>query len=126
MNYAEAEAAGVAEPKALPCQALDHGAGYLLAFGALTALLRRKQQGGSWHVQVSLARTGRWIRDFGRVPDGLSVATPSQADVADLLELTDTEWGRLWAVRHAAEMAVTPARWDRPSVPLGTHPATWT
>ncbi len=125
INHAEAEAAGQTAPKPLPCQALDHGSGYLLAFGALTALMRRMQQGGSWHVQVSLARTGRWIRDLGRVKHGPGLAMPAEADVADLLEVADSGWGRLHAVRHSAELAETPARWDRPSVPLGTHPAAW-
>ena len=125
MNHAEAEAAGQTVPKPLPCQALDHGSGYLLAFGALTALMRRMQEGGSWHVQVSLARTGRWIRDLGRVPNGLAGSVPAVEAVADLMEVTDSGWGRLRAVRHAAELAETPARWDRPSMPLGTHPAAW-
>jgi crotonobetainyl-CoA:carnitine CoA-transferase CaiB-like acyl-CoA transferase len=125
MNHAEAEAAGVAGPKALPCQALDHGAGYLLAFGALTALRRRMLEGGSWHVQVSLARTGRWIRDLGRVANGFAVAAPKADDVVDLLECTDTVWGRLHAVRHAAALSETPVRWDRAVVPLGADPAVW-
>ncbi len=125
MNHAEAEAAGETVPKALPCQALDHGSGYLLAFGALTALMRRMQEGGSWHVQVSLARTGRWIRDLGRVRDGLAIPAPEAADIADLLEESQSGWGRMHAVRHSAELSETPTRWDRPCVPLGTHPAEW-
>jgi crotonobetainyl-CoA:carnitine CoA-transferase CaiB-like acyl-CoA transferase len=104
---------------------LDHGSGYLLAFGALTALMRRMREGGSWHVQVSLARTGRWIRDLGRVKDGLAIPGPTAASVADLMEVSDSGYGRLHAVRHSAELSETPARWDRPSVPLGTHPAVW-
>jgi hypothetical protein len=57
--YAEADAAGVLpKPKELPAQALDHAAGYLMAFGAMMALARKAREGGSWHVQVSLARTG--------------------------------------------------------------------
>jgi crotonobetainyl-CoA:carnitine CoA-transferase CaiB-like acyl-CoA transferase len=125
INHAEAEAAGQTAPKALPCQALDHGSGYLLAFGALAALMRRMQEGGSWHVQVSLARTGRWIRDLGRVEDGLAIAGPTAAGIADLMEAGESGWGRLHAVRHAAVLAQTPARWDRPAMPLGTHPAAW-
>jgi crotonobetainyl-CoA:carnitine CoA-transferase CaiB-like acyl-CoA transferase len=124
-NHAEAEAAGQTAPKPLPCQALDHGSGYLLAFGALTALMRRMHEGGSWHVQVSLARTGRWIRDLGRVRNGLALTAPTTETVADLMETSESSWGRLHAVRHAAELAETPARWDRPSVPLGTHPPVW-
>jgi crotonobetainyl-CoA:carnitine CoA-transferase CaiB-like acyl-CoA transferase len=125
INHAEAEAAGQIAPKALPCQALDHGSGYLLAFGAMTALTRRMHEGGSWHVQVSLARTGRWIRDLGRIRNGLSIPGPTAESVADLLEVSESGWGRLRAVRHAAEMSETPAHWDRPSMALGTHPAAW-
>jgi len=40
-NASEAEAAGVDQPKPLPAQALDHASGYLMAFGAMTALARR-------------------------------------------------------------------------------------
>ena len=124
-NHAEAEAAGQTAPKALPAQALDHGSGYLLAFGALTALHRRMTEGGSWHVQVSLVRTGRWLRDLGRVPNGLSVPMPTRDDTADLMEESDSGFGRLRAVSHAARMAETPPRWERPCEPLGTHPAAW-
>jgi crotonobetainyl-CoA:carnitine CoA-transferase CaiB-like acyl-CoA transferase len=125
INHAEAEAAGQTAPKPLPCQALDHGSGYLLAFGALTALMRRMQEGGSWHVQVSLARTGRWIRDLGRIDNGLALPPPTPESIADLMETSDSGWGCLHAVRHSAELSATPARWDRPSMPLGTHPAAW-
>ena len=81
INHAEAEAAGAVQPKPLPCQAIDHASGYLMAFGAMTALARRVTQGGSWHVRVSLAQTGHWIRGLGRVPDGLACPDPGFAEV---------------------------------------------
>lgn len=124
-NAAEAEAAGQTEPKPLPVQALDHSSGYLMALGALAALHRRVTIGGSWHVQVSLARTGHWIRGLGRVPNGLACHNPTRDEIADLLEESDLGFGRFSAVRHAAQMSVTPARWDRPSVPPGTHAPRW-
>ena len=124
INHAEATAAGSAQPKPLPCQALDHAAGYLMAFGAMTALARRATEGGSWHVRVSLAQTGQWIRSLGRV-DGLGVPDPDFDDVRDRLEESDSGFGRLTTVRHAADLAETPARWARPSVPLGTHAPVW-
>ena len=66
-THAEAEAAGSdAARNPCPAQALDHAAGYLMAFGAMTALARRATQGGSWHVRVSLAQTGHWLRGLGR------------------------------------------------------------
>jgi len=125
MNAAEAEAAGIEGPKVLPAQANDHAAGYLLAFGAMAALHRRAAEGGSWHVQVSLARTAHWIRGLGRIPGGLDCDDPSQEDIADLLEDAPSDFGMLTYVRHAALLSQTPARWALPSVPLGTHPATW-
>lgn len=43
-------------PGALPAQALDHSAGYLLAAAVTTLLRRRAREGGSWSVQTSLRR----------------------------------------------------------------------
>jgi crotonobetainyl-CoA:carnitine CoA-transferase CaiB-like acyl-CoA transferase len=124
INHAEAEAAGSAQPKPLPCQAIDHATGYLMAFGAMTALARRATEGGSWHVRVSLAQTGHWMRWLGRI-DGLGCADPGFDDVRDRLEENDSGFGRLTTVRHAATMSETPPRWTRPSVPLGTHQPKW-
>jgi len=125
LNHAEAEAAGSEQPKPLPCQALDHSAGYLMAFGAMTAVARRVTEGGSWHVRVSLAQTGHWFRGLGRVPNGLTAKDLKSDDVRDRLEERDSGFGRLTTVRHAAAMAETRPHWARPSVPLGTHPPVW-
>jgi len=124
-NAAEAQASGSKAPRPLPCQALDHGSGYLLAFGALAALHRRATEGGSWHVRVSLARTGHWLRSLGRVPEGLTCADPRFEDVQDRLEDSASGFGRLTAVRHAAQLAESPAGWALPAVPPGTHPPDW-
>lgn len=124
-NEAEAQAAGETKPKVLPCQVLDHASGYLMALGAMAALLRRAHEGGSWHVQVSLAQTAHWLRGLGRIPNGFAYADPTFDDVADLLEETPSGFGQLLTVRHAASLSQTPPRWTRPSVPLGTDPPVW-
>ena len=124
-NVAEAEAAGETKPRALPAQALDPASGYLCALGATAALHRRAREGGSWHVQVSLARTGQWIRSLGRI-DGFGCADPGFEDVRDLMEESASGFGRLSGVRHAAILSATPARWALPPVPLGTHAPSWT
>lgn len=123
-NAAEAQAAGIDGPKPLPAQILDHASGYLLACGAMSALLRRATEGGSWHVRVSLAQTGFWLRSLGRI-DGLACKDPARDGVRDLLEESDSGFGRLSAVKHPATMTAIPPRWQRPSVPLGTHPPAW-
>ena len=125
LNHAEALAAGVDGPKALPCQALDHAAGYLLAFGVMMALKRRAREGGSWLVRGSLAQTGHWLRQMGRVEEGHACADPGFDDIQDLMELAPSGFGELLAISHAAKMQMTPVRWTRPSVPLGTHPPHW-
>ncbi len=125
INHAEAEAAGTDRPKELPAQALDHASGYLMAFGAMMALVRKEREGGSWHVRVSLAQTGHWLTGLGRLPGGFDCHDPKHADVGDLLEEADTPFGRLTFVRHAARLSETPPRWERPPVPLGTHAPVW-
>jgi crotonobetainyl-CoA:carnitine CoA-transferase CaiB-like acyl-CoA transferase len=104
LNLAEAEAFGSSEPRALPAQALDHATGYLLAFAIMAALKRRAEQGGSWHVRASLAQTGHWLRQLGRI-DGMHCRDPGFDDVRDRLRETQSGFGRLTAVHHAAEMS---------------------
>jgi hypothetical protein len=123
INDAEREAANEDKPKPLPCQALDHASGYLLALGAMAALLRRTEDGGSWLVRVSLAGTGEWIKRLGRIEGGL--AAPGIADTAPFLEDSDSGFGRMTAVRHAATLPATPAHWALPSMPPGSHPPAW-
>ena len=122
LNMAEADAAGTDQPKALPVQILDHFTGYLIAFAAQAALLRQQREGGSWKVRVSLAQTGHWLRHLGRLAHGFDV-TPAPFD--DLLEASDSGFGRLVAVKHAAQFSQTPALWSRPSMPPGSHPPIW-
>ncbi len=121
-NQAEALAAGSAAPKALPVQILDHASGYLMALGAQAALWRQQREGGSWHVRVSLAQTGHWLRGLGRQMDGLQAPPPA---LEDLLETSASGFGSLRAVRHSAQFADTPAAWTRPSMPPGSHPLAW-
>jgi crotonobetainyl-CoA:carnitine CoA-transferase CaiB-like acyl-CoA transferase len=121
-NADERDAAGDTAPRPLPCQALDHGSGALLAFGIIAALHRRATEGGSWHICVSLAGTGRWLRGLGRVANGFALAQP---DVSDAVETSDAPIGRVTAARHAVRMSATPPAWTLPTVPLGTHPASW-
>tara|TARA_B100001971_G_C18110836_1_gene494084 strand:- start:320 stop:1012 length:693 start_codon:yes stop_codon:yes gene_type:complete len=125
INFAEAEAAGVDGPKALPCQALDHASGYFMAASAMATLARRANEGGSWHIRVALARTGRWLQGLGRVGNGFDFAAPDESDMDDFLEESQSSYGMIMAVRHAAQLSETPAHWTRPSMPLGSHPPVW-
>jgi crotonobetainyl-CoA:carnitine CoA-transferase CaiB-like acyl-CoA transferase len=125
INVAEAEALGVPPPKELPAQAMDHATGYLMAFGAMMALLRKAREGGSWHVRVSLAQTGHWLSRLGRLQGGFDCPEPARDEIEALLEAMDTPFGRLTCIRHAARLSQTPALWTRPPAPLGTHAPVW-
>lgn len=105
-------------PRSLPAQALDHGTGYLAALGAIAALRRRHAEGGAWLVEVSLARTGKWLADLGSVPDGHSVPEP---DPTPYLEVT----GEITHVRPPGRIAGAPPRWDMPPPTMGEHAAAW-
>lgn len=58
-------------PGALPAQALDHSAGYLLAGAVATLLRRRADEGGGWSVSTSLARVAHELltADRGAQPE---------------------------------------------------------
>jgi hypothetical protein len=124
-NHAEGKAAGIDGPKELPAQMLDHATGYLMAFGAVMAKARQAREGGSWHVRVSLAQTGRWLWNLGRVVDGLKTPDVKSEAVEPFMEDLPSGFGPLHSVKHSAILSRTPAVWARPAVPLGTNAAEW-
>ena len=124
-NHAEGQAAGIDAPKELPAQMLDHATGYLMAFGAMMAKARQSREGGSWHVRVSLAQTGRWLWNLGRLADGLKADDLRGDAVAPFLQESSSGFGPLRAVSHAAALSKTPAFWMRPAMPLGSHAPQW-
>jgi hypothetical protein len=124
-NHAEGQAAGMEGPKELPAQMLDHATGYLMAFGAMMAKARQSREGGSWHVRVSLAGTGRWLWNLGRVAEGFRTEDLPGEAVNGFLEDVPSGFGALHAVSHSAALSKTPAFWARPAMPLGGHPPQW-
>ncbi|MGY1630681.1 CoA transferase [Geodermatophilus sp. SYSU D01186] len=71
------ECGSAGEPGVLPAQALDHATGHLAAATVLAALARRREEGGGWHGELSLARTAHWLLDAPRV------AAPAAASSVD-------------------------------------------
>ncbi len=124
MAHEQGFGAGGRQPQHLPAQVVDHGTGYLAAFGAQVALARRAREGGSYLVRVSLAQTGRWVDALGRV-NGRATADLALESVQDLVADADSPYGRLRHVVPAARFNETPAFWSRPTVPLGTHQPAW-
>lgn len=115
---AGAEAAGVDAPRPLPCQALDHGTGHLLAAGACRALTRLLRDGRACDVRGSLVGAANVVKS---VP----AATPA-ADVtieAARMERAQTAWGPLDRVPLAGSIAGHAPRWTIDAGPLGRDAA---
>ncbi|KAI0754607.1 CoA-transferase family III [Daedaleopsis nitida] len=146
-NVAEGEAFAAyggtsAAPKALPMQALDHAAGYMLAFGIQAALCKTITEGGTWEVRVSLAAVGHWIRSLGRLEPQVafgegrplpprSMRDPEVATLTTRVEEAGTlhnagmERRAIRAVRHAAVLSATPVREGEAPFRLDAHAPAW-
>ena len=121
-NMAEANAMGNDRPTALPMQMLDYASGFLMAFGTQAALLKQLNEGGSWHVQVSLARTGHWLRSMGQQVDWCGCDTP---DSGAYLKPYPSGYGQLHALPHPVKFSHSTVDWRIPSSPPGTHEPRW-
>ncbi len=117
-----ADEGSVEEPKRLPTLLLcDFLTGFLATAGILAALLRRWDEGGSYHVTVSLARTGMWVQDLGRldtVPTGLVLPPARTSAMA-------TPYGRMEHLSPVTQYSETLAYWDKPTAPAGASLAQW-
>jgi hypothetical protein len=119
---------GGTEPRLMPVSAIDYVSGHLMAYGAMVALARRVREGGSWLVRVSLTRTGKFIVDRGLLDAASLEGVPDDLPAHEIARLTietQTPLGRLRHLAPVVQMSETRARWTRPPVPLGTHPACW-
>ena len=85
-------------------------------------MIKQQKQGGSWHVRLNLARTGQWLRNLGRISNGLATKMP---DRAPYLESAASGFGELAALKLSAQRSATPPGWARPSMPPGSHAAVW-
>ncbi|MGE3961240.1 MAG: CoA transferase [Dehalococcoidia bacterium] len=109
---------GAAPTRSLPAQALDHGTGYLAALGTIAGLHRRHVEGGSWHVQVALARTGKWLEDLGHVERGQDVVAPEPAPYL-------MQTGDITHVAPPGRINGYAPRWARSAPEMGEHAPTW-
>ena len=115
-------------PQFYPVSAIDYCTGYLMAAGAMIALKRRVEEGGTWMVRISLAQVGKWIVDLGEVPVAALSGVPNEftPDELDRWSMeSETVAGRLRHLAPVVKMSETAPHWVRPAVPLGYHPPVW-
>lgn len=129
-NVSEAEhfgKGGAAKP--MPCQALDHGAGYFLAAGIMTALYRQMTEGGSYRVDVSLAAVMKYLRSLGQHDSDSGFAAKGYSLLSDVpsqfVESRNSAFGQLDFVRHAARIHDVDVGWDIMPKPLGSDELAW-
>ncbi|CEH11903.1 Predicted L-carnitine dehydratase/alpha-methylacyl-CoA racemase [Ceraceosorus bombacis] len=130
---------GAIEPRALPCQALDHAAAYMLAFGILASLIRHELSGSSKgsHVQVSLAGVAYWLASLGRVHGVEAWEVDPLPNVEAYLQASkirsdsraDQEGEQvratLFGVAHAANIQGVSTRYGEAPVRIGIDAAEW-
>jgi hypothetical protein len=129
INVEDAKRYGADEPaRVLPCQALDHGAGYFLATGIMAALYKRAVVGGSFEVHVSLAGVMKYLRSLGQFEgktgfDRENFTKPEEAEKYQ--ETRQTGFGELRAIRHSATIEGVDVGWEEMPKPLGTDQPAW-
>ncbi|MEM7017683.1 MAG: CoA transferase [Pseudomonadota bacterium] len=107
-------------PELQPAAVTDYTTGYLAAYGALCALQRRAQMGGSYWVRVSLARTGVWIRNL-ELHKQVNATPFKPTELAKMQNTVDTAWSEATYLKPAVQLSQIPVEWQQPPVPLGTH-----
>ncbi|MCX6503528.1 MAG: CoA transferase [Microbacterium sp.] len=75
------------EPRLIPASPLDYTTGYLAAFLVQVALERRAREGGSYHIELSLAQTGRYLNDLPRVDAAAAAGRAPELPKARLVTL---------------------------------------
>lgn len=104
----------------------DYCTGYWAAYGVLNALRRRAQEGGSWHVKVSLAQTARWFMRLGATCDVQASRSEDAlwSAVARYSESDDSPYGLLQRLKFPIEFSHSRARFGATVVPGHDH-ANW-
>lgn len=118
MSCGIAAARGTDRPRPLPCQALDHGTGFLLAAAVCRALTHRERSGAASEIRGALigAANVLWAN-----PDPDGIDHPPPAWTADDLEDRATDFGPARAVPVPGAIGDLRPRLDRPAGPLGRH-----
>jgi hypothetical protein len=124
--------------RALPCQALDHGAGFLLATGICAALYHREKdsaegrRAGAYVVDVSLAGVGKYLRSLGQYEGRLGFEGGDLTVLGGVgegeetyFETRQTAFGEMRFLKHSASIEDLQPGWDLMPTPLGSDEAVW-
>ncbi|MBF0294328.1 MAG: CoA transferase [Magnetococcales bacterium] len=111
-------------PRLVPAAVCDYLTGYLGTLGMLAALIRRANEGGSYHVEVALTRTAMWLQELGERKDA---DQPGQfpTDLSPFLVDHETCFGNIRHLRPVVAYTETMPHFKYPVAPLGASSPTW-
>lgn len=117
-------AAGSDRPVPLPCQAIDHATGYLMATAALRGLTERYASGVGGSARASLARTAQvLVAHAGALLGGPALAPETPQDLTAAIE--ETSWGPVRRVNAPLRVGDIAQAWDYPASALGSSQPRW-
>ena len=116
---------GLDRPSLLPAAACDYTTGYLGAYGVLLVLAQRARKGGSYHVRVSLCRSGMFIYQQGKTGAVEPGKDLSAAELAAIHMNSQTADGPLRHVGPVLKLSETAPHWTRPTPVLGGDRPEW-
>ena len=109
----------------MPGAACDYTTGYLAAYGILLALAKRAREGGSYHVRVSLCRSGMFLYRQGKVEfPGLDLDL-STAELDAIRTESRPKSGSLRHLGPILKLSETQPHWSRPTPQLGGDEPEW-
>lgn len=107
----------------------DYLASWLAQVGIVAALRRRAEEGGSYHVHVSLSRIALWILSLGLFDKDWAYRTAGSSETHRYLDPetfhAETPMGAYQGVSEQVSMSLTPGRYDPVLVARGSGRAEW-
>jgi crotonobetainyl-CoA:carnitine CoA-transferase CaiB-like acyl-CoA transferase len=107
----------------------DYLTSWLAQVGVVAALRRRAQEGGSYHVHVSLTRVALWILSLGIFDKAWAHRTANASELHRYLDpetfRAPTPLGDYQGIGEQVAMSRTPGRYDPILLPRGACPAAW-
>lgn len=107
----------------------DYLCSWLAQIGVIAALRRRAEEGGSYHVQVSLTRTALWMLSLGIFDKDWAYGMAGSSEAHTYLDpqtfTAATPLGDYQGVTDQVEMSLTPGSYDPVLIPRGASRPAW-
>ena len=112
-------------PELVPAAVCDYLTGYLATIGMLVALIRRADEGGSYHVEVSLTRTGMWIQELGLRSDADIPGHIAMDELESFMMDSQTSFGTIRHLKPVVQFSRTRPKFHHPVSAPGSSLAVW-